>query len=270
MSYTVVTLNDLASSSAVPELLIVNVRRQLVGARRDTFVEVPGRAGSWAFREEPGDRTITIVCDLEGSSFANRRAALEALADWADTPVGPVAMQIDDTPDRHYLVMLATAPDVDEWLTCATLELEYRATPYALADDISVQTFATVHTADTDEWATPDSVIAYPEITVKANGGTLLTLELTLAGASTSDTISWAGTVAAAGLLVISSVSSTVVKGASIDADLTGRYTPANLDMGSVDGSFPIVVPGDNGYALTYTGTATSVDLTIKWRRLYR
>ena len=269
MTTTDVTLNAVDLSDAVPEAAILRVRRKLVGARRDTFVDVPGRAGAWVFREEPGDRTIVLELDLAGVSFATRRAAVLDLAEWADTPAGPVRLIIDDEPDRYYTVVLADDPDVDEWLNNAAAELTYRADPYAHAITTSSAPITATSGTAAGTFAASDTIVTYPVIEVTPLDGTLTGFTIGLNG----DAITWTDeTVMSGETVTISSISSTVTLGVSTDVHLTGAYNASDVAMATVSGTFPLIIPGTdiNTYSITTTGTATNVRFVITWRRRYR
>jgi predicted phage tail component-like protein len=264
---TVVTLNGVDSDVAVSDLEILRVRRGFLGARRDVFVEVPGRPGSWAFREEPGDREISITCDIQSSSFANRRAAVRSLANWADTPAGPVRLIVDDEPDRFWLVMVGDPYDPEEWLNYVEdFDIVWRASPYAQATAISTETIAGAGSDESGTFDIPDELVTPLEIAVTPTNGTLTGLEVLLNG----DTLEWVGSVADDATLTISSISSTVVDGDSIDAQLVGRYDPTFLDMAGVSGDFPLLIPDTNVFDFDWTGTATAVTFDLRWRRRYR
>lgn len=265
---TAVSIAGVPSSSAVPELEVLRVRRQLVGGRRDRFVEVPGRPGSWVFPEEPGDRSLTVECHLFAATFDDRRDAVRRLAAWADTPAGAVAIIVDDEPDRFYYGVLADAPVADEWLRAGELELTYRVSPYTYDVAVSSSTAATglpSAASGVVDVGTLDFTVE-PELELVPRGGTLTSLTLTLAG----DTLSWSGLVLADDALTVSTISSTVTVGTSDDAELVGVYDPDAVDMADVDGRFPLLETGENAYNIVWTGTATTLDITVRWRRRFR
>lgn len=264
---TTASLNGTALATAVPEAAILSVSRQLGGARRDTLVDVPGRAGAWHFTEEPGNRTVELVMHLEGDGFAARRAAVRALAAWADTPNGYVELIIDDEPDRFYEVVLAEAPNVDEWLRAAAVTLPFSAAPYALAVSTSSES-ATASSGGGDTFSALDELYTPAIITVTANGGAVSGFDFTMNG----DTLSWQGQspLGDGDAVTINGVSFTVTEGANIDTEVRGAYDSADLIMSGVTGTFPMVKPGTNTWSITYTGDATSVTVDILWRRRYR
>jgi len=266
MTGTVVTVNGVSSALAIPELLVVRVRRQLLGDRRDVRRQVPGRAGAWVFPEQPGDRKISIEFDLLADSFAARRDAVRKLAEWADTPNGIVKLIIDDEPDRYYEAILSNAPDVDEWLLRGSGELDYAAGPYALGSVPETVAIVATGSPDSDTFAAAGALVGYPEIKLTPAGGTVTSFTLTMNG----DALTWAGLINNGGSLTISSISTIVLAGASTDVELTGAYNAANLSMAAVAGTWPLIVPGLNSWTLIYTGTATSVTLATTWRKRYR
>lgn len=268
MTDTTFTINGV-SSTTIPELLVTRVRRPLVATRRDEYVEIPGREGFWLFPEKAGSRTITLELDLLAASFAARRAAVIAVADLLDSPAGLSKLIVDDEPDRFHRCRLASAPDPDEWLVHGAFAVDFTAEPYAQQNTPTVQTFAAAGSGVAQLWTPTDKVYGIPEIEVTANGGTVTSLVLSLNGDVLTYAIPGVG-LTAGQVLTISTVGFTVTRGVSTDTDLVGAIVPANLDMTTVSGDFGYIVAGANTITATRTGSATTLGLTIRWRRRSR
>lgn len=261
------TLDAVALSTAVPGALVIVPTRPLVGGRRDVFVDVPGKAGSWKFTEEPGDRTLRFEVDILGADFPDRRDAVTALADWCD--LGAVAqLIIDDQPDRFHNALLENDPDPDEWLRAATVRLDFRCDPYAYATALSTETIAATGAgSDSDSFTIPDTIDAEPVVEITPTNGTITGFTFILNG----DQLAYGGpTIPDDSTVTVSSISDTVTTGVSGDTMLTGAYNPANLVMGLISGGFGLLIPGVNTWALNWTGTATAVTIEITWRRRFR
>lgn len=264
---TDLNLNGVALSTAVPEALVLKVARQLAGARRNVFVDVPGRAGSWAFIEQPGDRTLVATLDISADSFATRRAAIRALAYWAD--VGAVSrLIIDDEPDRFHEALLDASVDPAEWLTSVEqLEVPFRVGPYALAVDLSIETLSiSGGSPASGSFTVPDLVEGLPVVEIRPTDGTMTELTWTLNGTA----LTFGATLLDEETVTISSISDTVTLGVSGDVDLTGAFVPASVAMGSVSGDFGRIVEGVNAWSLQWTGTATTATVTVTWRERFR
>ena len=259
------TLNGTTLAAAVPEALVVSVRRGLVGKRRHSRVEIPGRAGAWTFAEEPGDRTIEIDLDLLGIDFEARREAVRELAYWCDIGA-PAKLVIEDEPDRFHLVLLDDAPDVNEWLLRGAVALRFTADPYAYLTAATVRNFTATTNPDNESFSIPDRVSADPVVVLGAVGGNVTAFTLTVNGY----VLSWAGSISAGTSLTISSISDTVSVGPSGDVELTGAFNVNDLDMADVSGQFPILLEGSNAWALSWTGSATSVSISFTWRERTR
>lgn len=263
---TSASLNGTELADAVPEALVLQVLRPLAGARRHVSVEAPGRAGSWIFPEEPGDRTIALVIDLQADGFDTRRAAVRNLAGWAD--VGTTTrLVIDDEPDRYHDAILDDAPEIFEWLTYTEpIRLAFRCNPYAWALVADVETFTASGSPDSGTFTADDELDAFPVVEITPTNGTVATLTWTLNG----DAISFAETIAEDATVTISSISDTVTEGESGDVELSGAFNPAAVAMSTVSGTFGRVVGGSNSWALEWTGTATEITVSITWRERFR
>lgn len=260
---TDVTYSGVALSAAVPEALVLRVRRGLLGARRDTWQEVPGRAGSWMYPEQPGDRTVAVTVNIEGADYPARRAAVNALAAWADSD-GLVPLVIDDEPYRYWDAKLTGPADPDEWLLTADAELEFRTGPYAWASTASTETWAaadgTPHTV-----TLPDEVDAHPVLEITAGGAPIPSFTLAVNG----QVLSYGAALAAAAKLTVNGIAYMVTTGANIDAALVGSFDPAHVAMATVDGVFPLFHPGANTVTLD-TPAGQSATIVASWRRRYR
>lgn len=263
---TDITLDGVALSTAVPAAKVLDVRRPLLGTRRHVDIDVPGRAGPWRFDEQPGARRLELDVDIEADTFADRVAAIEALADWVD--VGTAELIIDDTPDRYWSAIINNEVKVVERLRAGAATLEFTVDPYTVAVSSSSTGATATGGSDSDTWNITDGLEAEPVVTLTAVGGTLTGFTLTIAGRS----LTWSpGTIVTAGnSITISSISDTVTQGVNDDVNLTGAYDAAAVDMADVVGTFPILEPGANAWSLTYTGTATSIIIAVVWRERFR
>lgn len=264
---TDLNLNGVALSTAVPEALVLKVARQLAGARRNVFVDVPGRSGSWVFVEQPGDRTLIATLDILATTFADRRDAIRRLAYWAD--VGAVArLIVDDEPDRFHSAILDASVDPAEWLTAVEqLEVPFRVGPYAEAVALSIETLlVSGGSPDSGTFVAPDTVEGLPVVEIRPTNGTMTELTWTLNG----NALTFGETLLDEETVTISSISDTVTLGVSGDVDLTGAFVPAAVAMGSVSGDFGRIVEGVNAWSLQWTGTATTATVTVTWRERFR
>lgn len=265
------TLAGTDLSDAVPEALITRVRRELLGSIRDRFEEIPGRQGSWRFGEEAGDRTLTLELNLVGAAddypvevpaLEARRAAVRALAEWVDLE-GFQALVIDDEPDRYWMARIAKSSSVDEWLTAADLELDFRTGPFAYALELSTHTWSSSD-AVAEVFVIPDTVNAFPVLELTIDDATVDPAGLTIIVNGLE--LSIGDALADTDVRTVSSLTYTVTSAPNADTELTGLIDLDNLAMSNVDGDFPILVPDTNSVAIE--GADTNAVLT--WRRRYR
>lgn len=266
------TLDGTALASACPEAVITAVNRPLGGNVRTEFVEVPGRAGAWAFDEEPGEMTITVDIDVLVDDIALRRAAIATLRGWAQTPSGRSQLIFDDEPDRYWSVKFSTAPPMvdDEYVGQTTLS--FSAEPYAFDTTPTTQAEVASGSPDSGSFAVTDDVDAEPEVVITPTNGTLTSFTLTVNGQEVAWQVGTAGpiTIGSGQSITVSSISDTVLLGASGDVNLTGAFDPTDVDMATVAVTgFPVLTDGTNNWSLSWTGTATSVDVGFAWRRRY-
>lgn len=259
---TSASLNGVALST-ISEVELLRPRRPFPSPRHRS-IEVPGRAGSLIFTDEPGDRIITLDLHLLAATPAARRTAVAELVDWAF--VGAVsALIIDDQPDRYEDAILDGSVDPDEWLSSAKISLPFRCGAYALAIATSTESLSATTNPDSDTFVIADGVDARPVIEITPTGGTVTAFTLTVNGFA----LSWEGTLLAGETLTVSSLSETITEGVSTDVNLTGAYNAADVRMTDASGFFPLLTPGSNAWSFSWTGTATSVALELEWRERF-
>lgn len=252
------------SSTTIPELVIGQVWRDLIGKPRTILRDIPGRQGAWIFDEERGMREIRMQCFIEVDDIADRRDAVTAVAKWLDFR-REAPLTISDEPDIYYLAVLGEAPKPEEWRDLGTFDIKFLCQPH------SHGVLTVTHTVNgdesfVDEWDPEIEIELQPVIEVTPTNGTLTAFEILLNG----DTLSWAGTLASGDTLTIDSINVVVLTGAVGDVSLTGAYNPALLTMQGVFGSFPNLVSGVNSMAFTrLDGTATAVTIVVKYRKRY-
>jgi predicted phage tail component-like protein len=252
-------------SDAVPEALIRRVRRGLLGERRDVYQDVPGHAGAYLFPDEPGDREVTLELNIVADTFAERRAAVVALASWADSAAA-AELIIDDEADRYWEAKLVAPDSPDEWLTAADLELVFRVGPYALAVTSSSATWTAADGVD-HAFTIPDDVGANPVVELhNASGSTIGSYQLVTNGVDLTDTTDLLNTQRR----TISSIAYVVTAGAIPTGALAGNYNPAAVLMSGVSGDFGLLVPGSNTIRLELEGSGLSAGVVVQWRRRYR
>lgn len=263
---TDVTFNNVALSTAVPEAMVLEVARGLLGARQNVRVTIPGRAGSISFPDQPGDRTLQLQLDIAADTYADRRAAVVALAGWLDLDA-PAQLVLDDEPDRYWVAMLDSSPDVFEWLCTAATRVSLICEPYAYALAPTVVEADLTGGADEIEVTFVDDVDADPVIELTADGGTITAWTLTIG----DDSLSWSGLIGDGDTITVSTISHTVTTGASIDTELTGAFDSTDVDMATVAGRWPsFTADSTPTVELEWTGTAPTVAARITWRRRYR
>jgi predicted phage tail component-like protein len=268
---TNVTYAGVSLASAVPEAAITRVRRTLLGSRRDQYVDVAGQPGSWLFADEPGDRTVSLDVHIHAATYAQRRTAVLALAQWADSSSAQQLI-IDDAPDRYWSAKLASAPDPEEWLGAADLTLEFRTGPYAQALTPTTVTWTAVSGQAYTLTAAVD-VPVQPVVTLTAAYGAVA------GNANATGSLTWRGKaltglpqMTAGSSVTINSLAYMVTAGVNADTGLTGYFdATATAPMAKLNGTFPTVTAG----AQTVTwqapaGSSASVDVSAVWRQLYR
>lgn len=248
---------DGVSSSTIPEIVVEDVTRQIVPSVRDSYLEVPGRSGSWLFEEEAGDRPLGIRVALVGESVAERREAVRKAARFIYAP-GRRKLIISDEPDRFLWAKIADAPRSDELLARGRFEATFRTGPFAESTAISTATVAAsgnLVVPDEDGLADFFEPVVVVTATGPVSGWTITTNGVAL---------SYGSAMTSGAKVTVSTIAATVTTGDSIDTELVGLFNGANLAMTAVDGDFPKLSAGANPVVLS-----AGISTAWKWRARY-
>ena len=264
MSGHEVIWNDVSSTS-IPELVCGQITRSLVGAHRGTFVDIPGKDSGWYFPEERGRRMITIDCHVMAESFADRRDAVTAVADWLDLNQ-QARLVLGDEPTVYYNAVLMDPPDVKEWREAGIFELKFSVEAYSYDLDATGYLWEAVNdTPEVVDFGLTAPTLPIIEIT-PTNGVSSLGFSLWVGG----DILFYDGIVLAGETVTINGIALVVLAGSNDDTNLTGVYNPIDSLMGAVSGTFPTLLPGGQTLQIISTGLSTEFDVNFSYRKRYR
>lgn len=260
--YTVTWNGDL--STDIPELVIGKITRSMFGKLRGEYLDIPGVPGARFYSEKRGIRKITLECFVEAATFpAGRRDAVTAVCDWLEAVEGEAELILGDDPGVYYLATLGEPPDPDEWREFGVFDIVFYAQPYSYDTTVTQEIWTSTGGGHT--WNSGLTMVQYPLIVVTPTGGPLTALELHMNGLS----FFWTGTLLAGKALYIYCEEGLVYNTDAPDEVVTGVYDDA-FDMVGVTGDFLYLDPGSNTLSVGYTGTASSVDVTVSYRKQYR
>jgi predicted phage tail component-like protein len=251
---------DGVSSLTIPEFICSTVKRSLVGERRHTMEEVPGREGAWWFEELPGMRRIEIEGHILADSFPlPRRGVVRQVARWiGKTNLCPLI--ISDDPDVFEMAALANEPAVEEWRERGSFKLDFQAMPYSYSVDI--QEFEEVAGTGVDAFVieSDGDVFSEPIIEITAAGSIGAGIEVELNGR----TLIYGEAIAGGATITINCISKTLTLGVNEDTELTGYFEVADLDMENVVGQFGFLNPGTN--TLNVDASVSGYTVRVLWR----
>jgi len=258
-----ITFDNSASATAVPELIVQTVDRDLLPGVRDEYIEVPGYTGSFLFPEADGDRSMQMTCQLVADTTADRRAAVRALAQFLRKTTMK-RLIVSDEPDRFWLAKINAGVPVTERQARGLFQLTWRTSPYA--ESITTYSTSVSATSAPDTFSIDignSQVEIEPVIELTATENSADGFELTIGGT----VLDYAGSVTNGQVKTISCRTATVVTGAWADEELeTGLFNGATLDMATVTGAFG-VIGGEGGNDITLD--RMNGVMRIVWRERY-
>ena len=254
--------------STVGDFVVRNVVRPIMPTPRDVRLDVPGRAGSWLYVEEPGDREVAVDLAYVGSDSDDRRTKLREFAAWLySTSSGRLIF--GDEPDRYWLGRISEAPTAREILSLGEFSVRFLVAPFALSTVVS--------TINATQGGTPG---AFGPATFTGGGDVdappLIEVRAGSSGMSGGFELDVNGTVLVYGLTVapletisVNAVSGIVSAGAGLDTELTGAVDPVLVAMRDVSGDFGEIVPGDNSITVTPADASTGASVSLNYRRRF-
>lgn len=255
MSGYVVTFDNSVSSTAVPELIVQTVERDLVPGIRDGYVDVPGLPGAVLFPEEDGDRAISMQCSLVADDGLARRAAVRNLAKWARKKTRK-RLIVDNEPDRFWDAKLSDQSNVAEKVLLGQLTLVWRVGPYAQSIDTTSTLSASAASGDpTTVDVSGSDVEVEPVIEITSSSFNVAGFTVTIGGT----VLTIGDDVSPFDEYTVSCVTQTVVTGLLADQEFAdGTFAGGALNMANVTGAFGVLTPEDSDVVVT------GIDATVR------
>jgi predicted phage tail component-like protein len=122
------TFNGISSASMGVTMKSKN--RQLQPLANDSYLQIPGRQGSYLYPRELADRVILLDCGIVQDTLENLRIKLRAISAWLYT-ANRASLSFDDEPGISYQAKLDVATDLTQLYTMGTFTLSFLAEPLA-------------------------------------------------------------------------------------------------------------------------------------------
>jgi len=111
-------------------IIVKDIKRPLLPNQNDSYLQIPGRHGSYLFPREMADRIIEIDCALSKTSLADLRNSIRDIAAWLYTEEQQ-PLSFSDESDKYYLAKLDGAIDVEQIIAIGQFTLRFRCDPLA-------------------------------------------------------------------------------------------------------------------------------------------
>lgn len=140
-------------------IIVLEKKRPVLPEINDSYLQIPGRHGSYLFPKELGDRIIEIDCALPKKSLEELRSTIRDIAAWLYTTERKPLSFMDET-DKYYMAKLDGTIDMDQILAIGQFTLRFRCEPLAYGGEITAN-----FTNDTVTVNNPGSFEALPSFT---------------------------------------------------------------------------------------------------------
>ncbi len=125
--------NDTHSSTH--GIIMKSKNRQVLPAVDDSYIQIPGRHGSYLHPGNLSDKVITVECAVAAVSLEDLRKKAREIAVWLYTTERK-QLTFDDEPDIYYLAKLEGAIDLEQIATHGKFGVSFRCEPLAYGVDI--------------------------------------------------------------------------------------------------------------------------------------
>ncbi len=107
---------------------------------RNSFLQIPGKAGVADFGSDGAERIITIKCNIYPRLvFSSLVSVLDGIAEWLNPDNGLRQLILDDVPDRYFMARLSDALDCERLvLSAGAFDLNFVCPDpygYSIADE---------------------------------------------------------------------------------------------------------------------------------------
>ncbi|MHB8183376.1 MAG: distal tail protein Dit [Candidatus Desulforudaceae bacterium] len=229
-----------APSQELSIILLKGSRPQLLPGARDFLDAIPGRHGVWDFGAELDSREFVLQCAIVANSREELNAHLRVIAAEFNPARGLQRFAFDREPDKYYLARASRPIVLEQSLLAVKFTLTLVAPdPFAYGREVTrslVEGESIVANAGT--WEAPF------ELTLTAAGSPVVNPRVDIG----DQYIRYFGEIPIGQSLVIDAGKMTATLGGS-------------NALGGIEGTFPLLAPGDNTVALskasggTLTGT---------------
>ncbi len=111
-------------------IVMKSINRQVLPTSNDTYLQIPGRHGSYLFSGELTDRIIEIECGLTKSTLENLRSGMRDIAAWLYT-TDRESLVFDDEPTKTYRAKVEGQIDLEQMFVLGKFTLQFRCEPLA-------------------------------------------------------------------------------------------------------------------------------------------
>ncbi|ABO51107.1 phage putative tail component [Desulforamulus reducens MI-1] len=109
--------------------------RPILSGVNDSYLQIPGRHGTYLFGGELADRTIDLECAILAGSLPDLRSKFREISSWLYSPKRE-NLVFDDELDKYYLAKLDGQIDVEQARATGKFDLKFRCEPLAYGGDI--------------------------------------------------------------------------------------------------------------------------------------
>lgn len=116
-------------------IIVLEKKRPVLPDANDSYLQIPGRHGSYLFAKELGDRIIEIECALPEKNLEELRSTIRDIAAWLYTTERKPLSFMDET-DKYYMAKVDGAIELEQILSLGRFIVRFRCEPFAYGGEI--------------------------------------------------------------------------------------------------------------------------------------
>lgn len=121
--------------SSVHNVVMKSKKRQILPATSDTYLQIPGRHGSYLFPGTLTDHIDELECSVKQNTLVDLRIKSHEIAAWLYTADRAV-LSYDDDPGKSCLAKVEGAIDPEQIFTLEKFSVTFRCEPFAYGAEV--------------------------------------------------------------------------------------------------------------------------------------
>lgn len=122
--------------TSVHGVIMKSVNRQVLPESNDTYIDIPGRNGSYISPGELADRIISLQCTVVLRSLESLRLKVRDISAWLYAEERKPLI-FDDEPGKMYMAKVEGSIDLEQIFALGRFDLTFRCEPLVVGEEVA-------------------------------------------------------------------------------------------------------------------------------------